>query len=47
LRDAAEEHRGIYQAIRAGDAERARRAMAEHLRRAEHTQALEDSNGEA
>lgn len=43
LRDAAEEHRAIYQAIRAGDAERAKRAMADHLRRAERTQAHEET----
>jgi GntR family transcriptional repressor for pyruvate dehydrogenase complex len=42
LKDAAEEHRAIYQAIRSRDAERARRAMAEHLRRAEHAQAKEE-----
>jgi GntR family transcriptional repressor for pyruvate dehydrogenase complex len=42
LRLAAEEHRAIYQAIRAGDAERARTAMGGHLRRAALTQALEE-----
>jgi GntR family transcriptional regulator, transcriptional repressor for pyruvate dehydrogenase complex len=41
LRDAADEHRAIYQAIRSHDAERARQAMAAHLRRAEHTQTSE------
>jgi GntR family transcriptional repressor for pyruvate dehydrogenase complex len=41
LKEAAEEHRGIYQAIRARDPERARNAMADHLRRAERTQSLE------
>jgi GntR family transcriptional repressor for pyruvate dehydrogenase complex len=40
---AAEEHRLIYQAIRARDAERAREAMANHLRRAALTQAQEAS----
>jgi GntR family transcriptional regulator, transcriptional repressor for pyruvate dehydrogenase complex len=44
---AAEEHRLIYQAIRARDVERAREAMASHLRRAALTQALEDSGGGA
>ncbi len=47
LKDAAEEHRAIYQAIRSRDAERARRAMGDHLRRAEQAQALEDSAGRA
>jgi GntR family transcriptional repressor for pyruvate dehydrogenase complex len=42
---AAEEHRVIYQAIRARDAERSRDAMANHLRRAALTQAQEDSDG--
>jgi GntR family transcriptional repressor for pyruvate dehydrogenase complex len=46
LKDAAEEHRAIYQAIRARDVERARRAMADHLRRAERTQALEETAAE-
>ncbi|HEY3380696.1 MAG TPA: FadR/GntR family transcriptional regulator [Vicinamibacterales bacterium] len=40
---AAEEHRAIYQAIRARDPERARRAMEDHLRRAARTQALEET----
>jgi GntR family transcriptional repressor for pyruvate dehydrogenase complex len=40
---AAEEHRAIYQAIRARDHERARQAMANHLRRAALAQAQEDS----
>ncbi len=40
---AAEEHRVIYQAIRARDQERAREAMANHLRRAALTQAQEES----
>ncbi len=42
LRQAADEHRGIYQAIRAHDAERARRAMSDHLQRALRTQTLEE-----
>lgn len=41
-KDAAEEHRLIYQAIRAHDVERARRAMADHLKRAQRAQALEE-----
>jgi len=41
LRDAAEMHRRIYQAIRARDPEAARRAMAEHLARARAFQAEE------
>jgi GntR family transcriptional repressor for pyruvate dehydrogenase complex len=44
LKQSAEEHRLIYQAIRARDPERARRAMDEHLRRSLRTQALEDAN---
>lgn len=43
LRDAAEEHRRIYLAIRAHDPERARRTMSEHLMRAEHSQSAEDT----
>jgi GntR family transcriptional repressor for pyruvate dehydrogenase complex len=46
-RQAAEEHRIIYQAIRSRDAGRAREAMASHLRRAALTQALEDSGADA
>ncbi len=42
LRVAADEHRAIYQAIRAGDGERARRAMRDHLVRAERTQVEEE-----
>jgi GntR family transcriptional regulator, transcriptional repressor for pyruvate dehydrogenase complex len=42
-KQAAEEHRLVYQAIRAHDADRAREAMANHLRRAALTQAQEDS----
>src|SRR5499427_11068436 len=41
LRDAADAHREIYQAIRAHDAEAARRAMNEHLLRARAYQAQE------
>jgi GntR family transcriptional repressor for pyruvate dehydrogenase complex len=43
LRVAAEEHRAIYQAIRAGDAERARTAMGDHLRRSALAQSQEDN----
>jgi GntR family transcriptional repressor for pyruvate dehydrogenase complex len=39
--EAAEQHRRIYQAIRAGDVESARREMDEHLRWAQNTLALE------
>lgn len=42
LKDAAEEHRTIYQAIRAHDPERAKRAMSDHLQRAQRAQALEE-----
>jgi GntR family transcriptional repressor for pyruvate dehydrogenase complex len=42
LKDAAEEHRRIYLAIRGRDPERARRMMSEHLLRAEHSQQTED-----
>lgn len=41
LRDAAEAHRRIYQAVRARDIERARRMMNEHLLRARSYQARE------
>jgi len=41
LRDAAEAHRRIYQAIRNRDSERARRAMNDHLMQAAHYQAQE------
>jgi DNA-binding FadR family transcriptional regulator len=41
LRDAAEAHRRIYQAIRARDAEAARRAMSAHLLQASRYQAQE------
>lgn len=43
LKDAADEHRAIYLAIRAGDPERARQAMSDHLRRAERTQVEEET----
>jgi GntR family transcriptional repressor for pyruvate dehydrogenase complex len=46
-KEAAEEHRVIYQAIRARDPERARQAMANHLHRAALTQAQEDSTADA
>jgi GntR family transcriptional repressor for pyruvate dehydrogenase complex len=41
LRDAADAHRHIYQAVRAKDAERARRLMHDHLLRARSYQAKE------
>jgi GntR family transcriptional repressor for pyruvate dehydrogenase complex len=41
LRDAAEMHRRIYQAVRAKDAEAARQAMHEHLQQASQHQAKE------
>ena len=41
LRDAADSHRQIYQAVRARDVEGARRAMNEHLRRSRSYQAKE------
>ena len=44
LRDAAEAHRRIYQAIRARDAEGARAAMNEHLLQASAYQAQEDTS---
>jgi DNA-binding FadR family transcriptional regulator len=43
LRLAAEEHRAIYQAIRAGDPARARAAMGDHLHRSAAAQAQEDN----
>jgi GntR family transcriptional repressor for pyruvate dehydrogenase complex len=46
LKDAAEEHRRIYLAIRAHDPERARRMMSDHLMRAEHSQQSEDAESE-
>ena len=44
LRQAAEEHRLIYQAIRAHDGPKARQTMAAHLERALRDQALEESS---
>jgi GntR family transcriptional regulator, transcriptional repressor for pyruvate dehydrogenase complex len=44
LKDAADEHRAIYQAIRARDPVRARRMMTEHLERAGRAQAVEPEN---
>jgi GntR family transcriptional repressor for pyruvate dehydrogenase complex len=43
LKDAAQMHRGIYHAIRAHDAKRARASMSEHLALAQQAQALESS----
>ena len=43
LRESAELHRRIYRAVRAGNPEGAREAMADHLRRAQHAQAREDA----
>src|SRR5262245_13522721 len=45
MRDAAEMHRRIYQAIRARDADEARRAMQEHLMQASAHQAKEPADG--
>jgi GntR family transcriptional regulator, transcriptional repressor for pyruvate dehydrogenase complex len=48
LKESAEEHRAIYQAIRAHNPERARRMMNNHLQRAEHAQVIEEArSGEA
>jgi GntR family transcriptional regulator, transcriptional repressor for pyruvate dehydrogenase complex len=47
LRDAAEAHRRIYQAIRARDADTARRAMHDHLMQASRHQAQEPSSDTA
>ena len=47
LKEAADEHRAIYLAVRGHDGERARRAMRDHLERAYRTQASEDARGEA
>jgi len=47
LRDAAEAHRRIYQAIRARDPNAARRAMSEHLLQASRYQAQELDGGAA
>src|SRR5882672_5322033 len=46
LRDAADSHRQIYQAIRARDGERARRAMNDHLLRASSYQAKETQSSD-
>ncbi len=43
LKEAADEHRAIYQAIRAHDTDAARRAMSDHLQRAQRTQAMEEA----
>jgi GntR family transcriptional repressor for pyruvate dehydrogenase complex len=43
LRDSAEQHRRIYQAIRAREPEKARQAMADHLTSAQANQAAEES----
>jgi len=42
LRESAEQHRRVYLAIRSRDPEKARAAMAEHLRSAQANQAAED-----
>ena len=47
LKDAADEHRRIYLAIRAHDPERARRTMSDHLDRAYRTQASEENRANA
>jgi GntR family transcriptional repressor for pyruvate dehydrogenase complex len=47
LKDAADEHRRIYLAIRAHDPDRARRTMSEHLDRAYRTQASEGNGANA
>ena len=41
LRESADAHRRIFRAVRAGNPEGAREAMADHLRRAREAQALE------
>ena len=45
LRDSAEMHRRIFRAIRAHDADGARLAMTEHLKKAQHAQDLEARPG--
>jgi GntR family transcriptional repressor for pyruvate dehydrogenase complex len=45
LREAAEMHRRIYQAIRSRDGDEARRAMSEHLEKARQAQAAEPAPG--
>jgi len=47
LKQAADEHRAIYVALRARDADRASRAMREHLERAYRTQAEEEGGAES
>jgi GntR family transcriptional repressor for pyruvate dehydrogenase complex len=47
LKQAADEHRAIYVALRARDTERASRAMRDHLERAYRTQAEEEEGAEA
>jgi len=48
FKEAASEHRAIYQAIRARNPEAARKAMTDHLQRAELAQVIEESGtGEA
>jgi GntR family transcriptional regulator, transcriptional repressor for pyruvate dehydrogenase complex len=47
LKEAADEHRAIYLAIRAHDADRARRAMRDHLERAFRTQVSEETGADA
>jgi GntR family transcriptional regulator, transcriptional repressor for pyruvate dehydrogenase complex len=47
LRDAADAHRQIYQAVRARDADRARRAMNDHLLRSRSYQAREEPVADA
>ncbi|MGB7623878.1 MAG: FadR/GntR family transcriptional regulator [Terriglobia bacterium] len=47
LKESAEEHRSIYQAIRAHDPERARRMMNDHLQRAERAQVIEETGSGA
>ena len=47
LRDAADAHRQIYQAIRAHDVDRARRMMNDHLVRARSYQAREEGSKSA
>lgn len=46
LKQAAEEHRAIYLALRAHDPERARRAMRDHLERAYRDQVREDTGSD-
>lgn len=42
-KEAADEHRALYQAIRSHDPDRARRAMSDHLERAQRAQVAEES----